>query len=305
MVTPQQFFASRFIRFSYWKMDRKRDAGQTTPSDIIRYDDIQYGNDRRFIKWQLLDVYRPKAAVNPDNTLKKLPLIISVHGGSFIYGDKTKYQFYCMRLAQRGFAVINFSYRLAPEVPYFSSIRDVETVFQWAAVNSEQYGFDTENLFTVADSAGGHLLATYLNAITDKTFGDTLGFIKDKGVKVKAAALNCGKYQLEENDGKIKLLRKSLMPGASEKDAKAFLNVYSHITKAFPPVFVMTCKGDFLKEDSEKIKVKFDEIGVKNEFHCYGTEEKPLWHVFHCDPKLEEAVTCNDEECNFFRSFIK
>ena len=122
MITVKHFFASRFIRFSYGRTDHKRDALQRTPADITRYDNILYGNDQRLKKWQLLDVYRPKSALEADGSLKKLPVIISVHGGSFVYGDKEKYQFYCMNLAQRGFAVINFSYRLAPEAQYPSSV---------------------------------------------------------------------------------------------------------------------------------------------------------------------------------------
>ena len=40
--------------------------------------------------------------------------------------DKELYQFYCMSLAERGFAVVNFTYRLAPEYKYPAtpSIRD-------------------------------------------------------------------------------------------------------------------------------------------------------------------------------------
>ena len=304
MITPKQFFASRLIRFAYGRHDRKRDAGQTTPQDILRFDNILYGSDKKLKKWQLLDVYRPKDAVDSDGSLKRLPVIISVHGGSFVYGDKDRYQFYCMKLAQRGFAVVNFSYRLAPEVKYFNGIQDVESVFQWVAANASQYGFDSENVFAVGDSAGGHLLGTYICALTNKKFGDLLGFIKEKNLKLKAVALNCGKFRINEDEPRIRLLRKSLMGDGECKEAKDFLNVLSHITKHFPPVFVMTCEGDFLKEDSEVIKSTLDFVGVPNEFHCYGSAERPLWHVFHCDPNLPEAVVCNDDECNFFRSMI-
>ena len=64
------------------------------------------------LKWQKLDVYRQKDATG------KLPVIVSVHGGGWVYGDKERYQFYCMDLAERGFAVVNFSYRLAPEYKF-------------------------------------------------------------------------------------------------------------------------------------------------------------------------------------------
>ena len=98
---------SDLLRSSFGRSDAARDAGLTTPEDVVRYDGIRYGDDPR---WQTLDVYRPRAAGDG-----VLPVIVSVHGGGWVYGDKTVYQFYCMSLAQRGFAVVNFSYRLAPE----------------------------------------------------------------------------------------------------------------------------------------------------------------------------------------------
>ena len=304
MVTLLQFIASRKIRHDYGSNDRKRDAGQTTPADITRYDDILYGDDTRFKKWQLLDVYRPKSAVEADGSLKKLPVIISVHGGAWVYGDKERYQFYCMRLAQRGFAVVNFSYRLAPEAKFPSSLQDTETVFQWACANAEKYGFDTSNFFAVGDSAGGHLLALYTDAITNKEYGKQFTFIKDKAMTLRGVALNCGKYTLDDKEPKFRLLRSGYLPKGGTPDEIKMIDAAANVTANFPPAFVMTCVGDFLRDQADVIKTALDSAGVQNEFHCYGNSEQPLWHVFHCDPKLEEAVRCNDDECNFFRSLI-
>ncbi|MFR5151238.1 MAG: carboxylesterase family protein [Ruminococcus sp.] len=72
-----------------------------------------------------LDVYRPKQAQGED-----LPVIISVHGGAWMYGDKERYQYYCMSLAQRGFAVVNFTYRLAHESKISSTVRGCESGMQ-------------------------------------------------------------------------------------------------------------------------------------------------------------------------------
>ena len=113
---------SMYVRYSFGKGDRKRDAGLSTPEDVKRYDDILYGRNR---KWQVLDVYRPKGAEG------KLPVIVSVHGGGWVYGNKEVYQFYCMSLAQRGFAVVNFTYRLAPEYRYPAQLEDTDAVIHW------------------------------------------------------------------------------------------------------------------------------------------------------------------------------
>ncbi|MCD8019444.1 MAG: carboxylesterase family protein [Clostridiales bacterium] len=90
--------ASDSVRMNFGKGDDIRDAGLTTPDTIQRFDDLRYGNDA---DCQLLDVYRPKEAHG-----EVLPVIISVHGGGWVYGDKERYQYYCMSLAERGFSAV-------------------------------------------------------------------------------------------------------------------------------------------------------------------------------------------------------
>ena len=114
---------SEEIRAKFKAFDDIRDAGLTTPEEIERFDDIQYGADDT---WQVLDVYRRKDARG-----KKLPVIVSVHGGGWVYGDKERYQYYCMDLAMRGFAVVNFTYRLAPEHKFPAPLEDTNLVMSW------------------------------------------------------------------------------------------------------------------------------------------------------------------------------
>ena len=154
---------SAIVRKTFAVGDMIRDAGLTTSDDIQRFDNIVYGEDK---VWQSLDVYRPKAI----NIEEKLAVIVSVHGGGWVYGDKKTYQFYCMSLAQRGFAVVNFSYRLAPKSKFPASIIDTNLVFGWILDHAEEYGFDTENVFAVGDSAGAHMLGLYTNLCTNPKY---------------------------------------------------------------------------------------------------------------------------------------
>ena len=97
------------IRINWAIGDAKRDAGLTTPDDIMRFDDISYGP---YGKDNLLDIYVLK------DTKTVRPTIVNIHGGGWVYGCKEIYQFYCMRLAERGFTVVNINYRLAPETRF-------------------------------------------------------------------------------------------------------------------------------------------------------------------------------------------
>ena len=88
------------------RTDAKRDAGLTVPAGLTVCRDIPYR--ARATRQDMLAVYWPAAPQTP------LPVIVSVHGGGYVYGSKEVYQYYCMSLAGQGFAVINFNYRLAP-----------------------------------------------------------------------------------------------------------------------------------------------------------------------------------------------
>ncbi len=160
------------IRKSFKESDDRRDAGLTTPANVERYDDIVYGEDAAS---QSLDVYRPKGADG------RLPVIVSVHGGGWVYGDKERYQYYCMSLVQHGFAVVNFTYRLAPEHKFPAAIEDINAVFKFVLENNEKYGFDTEHIFAVGDSAGAHQLGLYAVICTNPEYAKRFDFAPPKG----------------------------------------------------------------------------------------------------------------------------
>lgn len=289
---------SDFIRKMFKEGDDKRDAGLKTPENIMRYDDIVYGADA---DWQVLDVYRPKNFEG-----KKLPVIVSVHGGGWVYGDKERYQYYCMDLAKRGFAVVNFTYRLAPEFKYPAPLEDTNLVFTWILSNAEKYGFDTAHMFAVGDSAGGHCLGLYAAICTNDVYAKNYPFAVPGGLELKAIALNCGAYQIEldgkQNEQNRRLMQDYLPQQGREEELK-LINVAEYVTKDYPPTFLMTAVEDFLKEQAPIMAKKFLECEVPFVFRFYGDKEKRLSHVFHLNIRMEDAVLCNDEECEFFQKF--
>ena len=307
--SPMSEYSNR-IRKEFAAGDMIRDAGLKTPDDVIRYDNIRYGSDTVF---NLLDVYRPKNAAD-----RVLPVIMIVHGGAWVYGDKDVYQFYAMSLAQRGFAVVNFSYRLAPEVRFPAPIEDICSVCRWMAGEHRKYGLDLNNVFAAGDSAGGHLLALFASFLTNKeyrellrsTYGGSCFGIEDtetgNSMRLKAIALNCGKYDLTRTDNELEMkeLFSDLMPeGGTDKEITA-VSPLRFVTEAFPPVFLMTCEGDFLKDQAPLMARVLVEKNVPFVFRFYSSADEDLKHVFHCDLRLKSAARCNDDECSFFMELI-
>lgn len=280
--------------------DEIRDAGLTTPENIRRYDDIQYGEDP---VWNVLDVYCLKDTFSPR------PVIINIHGGGWIYGDKELYSHYSMRLAQRGFTVVNFTYRLAPENKYPAALEDVCKVFHWVQTNAKDYFIDLNNVFVLGDSAGGQLCHQILTILTNPKYAALFAFKLPENFKVNACALNCGCYFMPAS----RFIPPKMMGGMLEAyypenhiPVIPQMKVVKNTTKDFPPAFVMTAENDYLKFMAAPLYRKLKRRGVEAELHIYGTkEQKEIGHVFHVNCKLELAAKCNDDECNFFRKHMR
>lgn len=283
------------MRRSMAENDAKRDAGLVPPENIERRLDIKYGPYDE----NLLDVYYLKG------TDKPLPVIVSIHGGGWVYGDKELYSHYCMRLAQRGFSVVNFTYRLAPENKYPAPLEDSCAVFHWIMENAGDYFLDTKNIFVLGDSAGGQLCHQMCTIATSPKYAELFSFKLPENLKINACALNCGVYIIgAPKYGKVPDAYSAYLP-ENYKEMLPQFKVMKNMTSDFPPAFVMSAYYDFLKIMAKPMYRKLKRLGVDTELHIYGKKgEKHMGHVFHVNCYLDEAVVCNDDECNFFRRYI-
>lgn len=291
--------ASDKMRKEWKENDAKRDAGLTTPEDIERFDDLVYGEDS---VWNVLDVYRPKEAEG------RLPVIVNVHGGGWVYGDKELYQFYGMSLAQRGFAVVNFTYRLAPEHKYPAPLEDTNMVVEWMYRHQDEYGLDMDYVFMVGDSAGGHLAGLYAAICTNPACAENYRFTVPNGFKPVALGLNCGAYV--PGAGVVggaddKELMADFLPGGGTPEELEEISVPRHVTPAYPPTFLMTAVGDFCRPQAPLLRRALEENRVPYFFRTYGDEKNPLYHVFHVTIQEEAGQKCNDDECTFFKCLMK
>lgn len=281
------------LRTIFKESDEKRDAGLQTPDDILRKDDLVYGKDRNI---NIMDIYYPKPA------RISYPTIISIHGGGWVSGDKARYQYYCMNLAQKGFAVINFNYHLAPEYIFPAPLLDIADLFHWLKKNAAEYLLDISNLFLVADSAGVQIACHYLACKNSKDLASRIG-VEMTDVDIKAAAFNCGVYdaahhmEISPKDDPI-----FLYAGESER---SLFDYMQYIDKTFPPAYIATSCEDFLYDYAEPMYSWLRNKGAECEMKVYGEKgEKEIGHVFHLKIRNIVAQDCNEDECRFFRKHM-
>ena len=181
-------------------------------------------------------------------------------------------------------------------------------VFDWVQKHAEKFGMDTEHVFAVGDSAGGHILSLYCSLCTNPEFAANFDFKSEGNILPTAIALNCAVLDIESVDGSmaksaIKLMN-DVLPRGKKKEYLPLLNPIAHVNEKYPPCFIMTSNEDFLKDQPETFKKKLEECGVPHHYEFYGDEENLLGHVFHLDMRNEVGRLCNDEECDYFRSFL-
>ncbi len=107
-----------------------------------------------------LDVFPP---LQKTATLR--PVIIFVHGGGFVSGNKGDGRIFDNVLdyfAARDVLGINVNYRLAPEFAWPAAVDDLREVLRWVRENAAEYGGDPERIFVMGHSAGAAHVAGYV-----------------------------------------------------------------------------------------------------------------------------------------------
>jgi arylformamidase len=113
-----------------------------------------------------LDLYLPKGA-------KDFPVMMFVHGGAWMSGDKGLYNSLGKQFAANGVGTAIINYRLSGKdstVKHPDHIQDVAKAFAWVHTNIAKYGGRADRIFISGHSAGAHLVAllatddTYLKA---------------------------------------------------------------------------------------------------------------------------------------------
>lgn len=115
--------------------------------------DQRYGPDAA----QLADVYLPATPAAP-----LAPILVLVHGGSWLHGDKAEPVFIQDKAARwlpLGFVVVSVNTRLLPEAPPRAQAEDLGLAVAWIQRQAAGWRADPGRILLMGHSSGGHLLA--------------------------------------------------------------------------------------------------------------------------------------------------
>lgn len=286
-----------FFNLSASASDRRRDRAIPLPEGITQCRNISYGAHG---KWNLLDVYYP------DGTAGPLPTIVSIHGSGYVYGTKEIYRRYGMDMARRGFAFVNFNYRLAPRHKFPTPLWDTNAVMEWICTNAQRYHLDPGRIILVGDSAGAQLASQYAAIWSNPQYA-ALFHMTIPAVAIRCLGLNCGLYDpaaIRKGTSLSGLARDYLGDLAFTDDPR--LHVLEAIGPGYPSAYITTAHHDFLRDNALPMYDHLKRRGIPCEVRVYGaSNDKTVGHVFHVNIALPEAKRCNDESAAFFREYVQ
>jgi acetyl esterase/lipase len=259
----------------------------TIAEKYLIYPDVNYGWANNYAL--KLDVWQRKDVKGP------VPTLIYIHGGGWIFGDRTGATLLFLPYLEMGWNVVNVEYRMANNSPAPAAVEDTRCALRWVYRNAKQHNIDTTKLVLTGHSAGGHLsLITGMlpegtgldnNCYGDAQYGD---------VKLSVAAI-VNWYGISDVNDLIQgpnLKNYALMWMGSQADAAAVAKRVSPLTyvrAGLPPIFsVHGDKDDVVPYDqSVRLHKALTTAGVPNELVTI----RGGGHGQFNDSQLEEAYT--------------
>ena len=177
------------------------------------------------------DAYKHKLDLFIPKGKKDFPVLMFIHGGAWMSGDRKLYGLVGHLFARNGIGTVVISYRLSPKIQHPAHIQDVARAFAWTHKNIGTYGGRPDQIFVTGQSAGGHLAALLA---TNETYLRAEGLsLKD----IKGAIPISGIYTFREGWAE-RIIGKG--PEAAESASPI-----KHISGREPPFRILYAENDF------------------------------------------------------------
>jgi acetyl esterase/lipase len=261
-------------------------AAAGMPEGTVLHRDLAYVTNAH--QRQKLDLYLPPGEARP--------LIVYVHGGAFLAGDKGERV--PIEYLAEGYVVASINYRLSGDALFPAQIEDCKAAVRWLRANAVTYGLDPNRFAAFGPSAGGHLSAMLGTAGGVREF--EVGEHLDVSSRVQAVVDYFGPTDFLQMDahrlpsGQVHDVPDSpesrLVGGPIQesRDKVARANPISYVTQGAPPFLIVHGDADPLvpHHQSELLAAALRQAGVPVTFYTV----KDGGHGGFNDPAVPELT---------------
>lgn len=275
-------------------------TGSRRPVDLVQdHLDVAYGPDRD----ERLDVFVPEPVDTPGAPTGR-PVVLWVHGGGWVSGDKAHVAPYLRALAAATGAVcVGVNYSVPPRRTYPTAIRQLTEAVTFLRREADRWDLDPTRLVLAGDSAGAQLAGQLAEVITTPGLADEIGVpVPLAADHLRAVALCCGLFVLPHGMPAAAVIRfagdqvsRAYLAGPVRPDDPRIgqLDVTARATAAFPPAFVTAGNGDPLLPSSRALVDRLTGLGVEVQTRFFPDDHRPrLQHEYQFHLDLEDARDC-------------
>lgn len=253
-------------------------AAKHAPHDVEERRDLIYQSGDSTAR---LDIFRPAGVGD-----RMLPVVVWVHGGGFMSGDKAHVANYLKIIAGNGFAAVGVNYGLGPMSRYPEPVRDVADALRYLQSNARALGLDTSRIVLAGDSAGSQIAAQVGIVVASRPYAASMQVPAPIGQEaLRGLVLFCGLYDPDLRDNAQAyqdFLEMATWAYFGVKDLagdprKGQFSIVANLSASMPPLFVSAGNGDpLVRHSQELVKVA----------RAKGVAVEPLFFEA-ADPKLD------------------
>lgn len=246
----------------------------------------------------------------------KFPIIVNIHGGGFVMGDKDYRESLCEFYAHNGYFVFDINYRMPPDVVFPVLCNDCIDALNFLPVLAKEYPIDLDKIIVTGDSSGGYLTAYVAALAYDDELRKAVGG-HELQVNLAAIAPFCGIYDVQT------LTSGTLPPDLIQDTASMLfgyhvdrklnnLKDYPYIQYVAPidyvnanwcPVFIAWAEDDLICVGQgavmeEKLR---NTCKTVESYHCGGLLNN---HCYHLNFQTLEAKKCMAAFLRFLKSRV-
>lgn len=258
----------------------------------------------------VFDLWKPKSK-------KPTPLMVYIHGGGFVNGDKDKLSANLLkRMLDNGIAVMAINYSLLPQHVYPQAYMDSARAIQFARANAKEWNLDKDKIGAMGSSAGG-LTSLWLGFHDDLADAKATDPVLRESTRLKVLAVwsaqttlvpevvgpRVGAATLKHSfyTGRLFGLKPADMQTEKVKAMVKEASPLSHLTKDDPPVWSYYSVAN---------KPQTDETTTSDAIHhpYFGVVLKEEMDKLKIENKLrhkDDGKTINDDVVAFIVKHLK
>ena len=273
-------------------------TGKTIPGalldNVTEFRDVPYIQDGD--RAHMLDIYSPICHA------EQVSVIVNIHGGGLIMGNKEFNRHFCLSLCNHGFLVFSIEYRLCPETTVFGQLQDIAAAMNYIDKMIPKFKGKPGIVHMVGDSAGA-FLALYTAAIQRNPMLARTAGVRPSYLEIQSMALISGMFYTTRKDSIGLFLPKALYGDGYKKDPfYPFLDPsVPAVGLSLPPCMLITSKKDKLYGYTKDLAAALQRCGTPCKLKNYG-DDPHLYHAFCVfEPELPESRMVIHDICLYFR----